>query len=473
MTLAVTDQAGRHTATNLTVQVDPADSGIYVHTQFAGLFYSGVTVSNSFGVSAVAWGNAPTFVVGTLPGTTLAFQASPDGWVANASDMGAVPPGSILHVSANFTNWTIHATLPIDMVVTPSWMQSFLRVAGSSLRLEPSGSGPWNESYLMDCPMSWALGGLLQFGVPTPGFSGSYELLPVTTAEFNFTSSGNVSLIGFMSSSPSITLGPVTISAEWPGVTFSAFAVIGGSYATRAIGPHTYTVDWISAYTKAEVNVTASYTVDIFPAGTPEGEFGLSATISVSPSIAFAVVSRPVGPGPRGVRERARRDPRRTSPSSSSSRCRSRSRSASTISSRLDWTGPSASPRSSRRRSPTSRASGSTPVSGVRPIPLLPDLLQLLARARSTTGPGPPTPSRPAPGPIAVRRPALGVGPPVLQQRAPTTRCVWNTGATNGTAIEDIYPQADARHRRFGDERPPPLHVCRRCRPARDRRGSG
>jgi hypothetical protein len=296
ITLTVTDQAGRQGATNLTVQVDPSGSRIYPHSEFAGLFYTGVTVNNSFGVSAMAWGNPPASVVGTLSGATLVFHAAPDGWVAYASDMGAVPPGSVLHVSANFTNWTIHAALPIDMVVTPGWMQSFLRVAGASLRLEPSGAGPWNESYLMNCPMSWALGGLLQFGVPTPGFAGSYELLPITTAEFNFTSSGNVTLIGFMSSAPSITLGPVTISSDWPGVSFSAFAVIGGSYATRAIGPHTYTVDWISAYTKAGVNVTASYTVDIFPSGTPEGEFGLSATISVSPSIAFSVVLGPSAP---------------------------------------------------------------------------------------------------------------------------------------------------------------------------------
>jgi hypothetical protein len=183
-------------------------------------------------------------------------------------------------------------------VETPSWMQSFLRFGGPSMIFQPSGAGPWNKTYQFVYPMSWTLGNLVQFAVPTPGFVGSYVLLPTSIADFTISSTGNVSLAGHLSTSPSITLGPVTISKElWPGVTWSADVQLGGSFATRSIVPHIYTVDWSSAYATVQVSLTASLTINIFPSATPEGAFGLAAVISVTPKVALSVILGPSAPG--------------------------------------------------------------------------------------------------------------------------------------------------------------------------------
>ena len=298
VSVSVEDSAGRSASSNLTVQVDPADTQIFVNSEYTGRFFTGVPLNNSFGATATTWGRAPLSVVGTLSGATFPFRSTSEGWVASVSNMGNVTPGAVLRVSANFTNWTVHATLPIDMVETPSWMQSFLRFGGPSMLFQPSGAGPWNKSYEFDYPMSWTFGNLIQFAVPTPGFVGNYMLLPTSLANFYIDSTGNVSLEGAISdASESLQLGPITITPTWPDIVWTNGIRLTGNFATRSVNPHIYTVDFNSATASVWTSITLQYSVNIFPSETPEGKLGLSAVISLSPTVTLSVVLGPSAPG--------------------------------------------------------------------------------------------------------------------------------------------------------------------------------
>jgi len=60
------------------------------------------------------------------------------------------------------------------------------------------------------------------------------------------------------------------------------------------LGPGVSTIDWVSASASISISAEADFTINIFPAATPEGSLGLSAVISVSPSVMLTVV---LGPG--------------------------------------------------------------------------------------------------------------------------------------------------------------------------------
>jgi hypothetical protein len=296
VSVEVMDVKGRSATANMTVQVDPASTVLAISSQYAGYFYQGVDLANTFGVVSSVWGVAPTNVSASLRGVSLAFSPVATGWNASAP-MGNVTPGASLEVTVTYANWTLHGTLPIEIIETPPWMRSFLAFPGNLLLFRSSATGEWNASYEFADEMGWSLASLIAFSLPVPGFQGAYSLLPSSLAYFNFSSTGFVGMTGQLTTDPSLTFGPVTLSASIPGLKFSSTVNVTGTFSLQRLGPGTSTIDWVSASASLSVSAEADFTISIIPAATPEGSLGLTAEISVAPSIMLTVVLGPGTPG--------------------------------------------------------------------------------------------------------------------------------------------------------------------------------
>jgi hypothetical protein len=298
VTVTVTDQKGRTASSNVSLIVDPYGSRIYLRTQFEGLFYAGFPFPNTFAVDTTIAGRAPAFVRGTLGGMTVTFDPV-GGTLWNATvDMGLVTPGARLSVEANYTNWSLFSSRPVPIVDSPAWMRSIFAFPGAiDVSTVNTSAGAWNASYSNTVTMGWSLGTLLNFALPTPGFSGAYSMIPGITATFTFDSGGNVSLEGRISSDPSITIGPVDISAEIPGVDFSATVDLSSAFAVQALaGPadtRSYTVQWNSLTAKLDIDADFSTEVPLFPAESPEGGIGLSLLLKIAPSVSVTLLLAP------------------------------------------------------------------------------------------------------------------------------------------------------------------------------------
>ncbi len=294
----VTDAKGRTAASSVALTVDPYGSTIELKTEFAGMFYTGFSFDDTFGVETTIDGTAPAFVNGTIGNEPVQF-ARTSGTLWNATiDMGAVAPGAVLTVQANYTNWSLYGSLPVSIVESPPWMISIYDFPGAVISpLVNSTPREWNESYSEAIAMGWSLGTLLNFAIPTPGFSGAYSLVPGLTATFTFTSWGNVTMAGTISSDPSITIGPVEISAKIPGVDFSATVKVSGSFSVVPIGaggpPRAYGVDWNSLSAGLELDAEFETEVPLFPASSPEGDIGLSLLLKIAPSVSVTVFLDP------------------------------------------------------------------------------------------------------------------------------------------------------------------------------------
>ncbi|HUI38088.1 MAG TPA: kelch repeat-containing protein [Thermoplasmata archaeon] len=297
--VVVTDQKGRTTSSNLSLIVDPYGSRIYLHSEFQGVFYTNFSTNDTFGVDTAIGSEDPAFVSGMVGTESVSFHHA-SGTIWNASvDMGSVLPGARLQVEANYTNWSLFASMPLAMAESPAWMRSIFSFPGAILDDSVNTTpGEWNDTYAESITMGWSIGTLLNFALPTPGFSGAYSMIPGITATFAFDSAGNVTLGGKLSSDPSISIGPVDISADIPGVDFSAtvelesdFKVVASDLAHPA--REIYVVQWDSVTAKLDVDADFSTEVPLFPAESPEGGIGLSLLLKIAPSVSVTIVLGP------------------------------------------------------------------------------------------------------------------------------------------------------------------------------------
>ena len=84
---------------------------------------------------------------------TLSFASSGAGWDASA-DMGDATPGRLLELTITYSNWTVHGSFPVEMIETPTWMQSFLSFPGGSCSSSPRGADRGTAPTSM--PRRWA-----------------------------------------------------------------------------------------------------------------------------------------------------------------------------------------------------------------------------------------------------------------------------------------------------------------------------
>ncbi|HEV2449621.1 MAG TPA: hypothetical protein VGU43_04320 [Thermoplasmata archaeon] len=303
--VSIVDTKGRTATANMTVQVDPESTVLEVSSLYESYFYTGVSLSNTFGVVCSVWGGAPQQVTGSLPGAALTFSLEAGGGWNATTPMANVTPGGELELAIGFSNWTVHSTFPVKMVETPGWMQSFLEFPGNLLFFQPGGSGPWNHSYSYSDEMGWSLASLIAFSIPVPGFAGGYALLPTSLVHFTFDSNGSVNLSGQISTEPSITIGSVTLSASYlhgkgldAHLEFFATINISGAFSLTPLSPGAYTVHWNSTTASLTLKLKAELPpISIFPAAIPEGTVGLTAVISVDLSVMLAVILGPGSPG--------------------------------------------------------------------------------------------------------------------------------------------------------------------------------
>jgi hypothetical protein len=294
VSVSVTDSLGRTTSSTVALIVDPAGAILVAHSEYAGVFYTGFTIDNTFGVVTTIPGYTARSVTGTLGSLPLVFsQMGPTTWNVTIN-MATVVPGADLEVVANFTNWSLYGSLAVTMAISPAWMQSFFDFPGAAIVTTPdTTNGTWNDSYAVSDEMGWSLGTLLSFALPFSGFSGAYSLIPGTDFFFDFASNGSLSLSGALSSKPDISIGPIDISAEIPGVVISASVDVTGSFALVPTGPGVDTVDWISASATLRLDGMFETSIPIVGIGTPEGDLGLSLVLAISPSVALTLVLGP------------------------------------------------------------------------------------------------------------------------------------------------------------------------------------
>jgi hypothetical protein len=298
VTAAVVDQKGRSTTSSVPIVVDPQGSRIYLRSEFLGMFYTGYTIDNTFGVDTAIAGQDPTTVTGHLGASVLSFVHESGTLWNTTVDMGTVTPGAPLLVEANFTYWSLFSSRAINLAEAPPWMLSLYQFPGAIATTGVNRtSGPWNDSYTVTISMGWSIGDLLEFALPSPGFAGAYSLIPGTLVEFAFGSDGKASLTGSLTSKPSITIGPIELSADIPGVKFSATVSIASNFTVVAVAPvrlpHVYRVDWNSVSATLKLDADFSTTIPLFPAETPEGGIGISLELGLTPSVAVTLVLGP------------------------------------------------------------------------------------------------------------------------------------------------------------------------------------
>ncbi len=260
-------------------------------SQFRGPFLSGATdFYDIFGV----YTSHPTYAVavsvnGTIGSSTISF-VDEGGGLWNASvDVDDLASGAVLNIVATYPNGSYaKSAYPIWTVTPPSWLVSFIGwTDGGGLSLPLTSE--WNNSYSLDLLGDFDLSGQFSLNIPFPEFAGggSYGFVPAMQLSLTLTSGGVLNLTaGFSIASPDIDAGPVTVSVH---ATFSA----SGSFDVT-----NSSVVWESASLtfslsgSVSVNIPiAGYTFNV--PGYGSVTIGLSATISVSPSVAATLVLLP------------------------------------------------------------------------------------------------------------------------------------------------------------------------------------
>ncbi len=296
----VSDMKGRTAASNVTLQVDPADAYVHFVSEYSGYFFTGIAINDTIGVSGGVWGESPTSVDGSIGGDVLNFTANGSYFTTYLSNTGALTPGLPIDLVVHFSNWTLRSESYLKIVQSPSWLYSFLDFPGTSVTTVPSATGTaaWNNSWGGIVQMYWPLPNLISLVLPVAGFGGDYSLLPGVGAWFNVSSKGDLTLQGTFGLNPSITVGSVQLSANlgklFPGLyNFTFSLALGGTFSVVPTVPHQYTVNWSSAYIKAGLGVTATVNIPVVGWDTPFGPLGLVISIKFKPSILMTAILEP------------------------------------------------------------------------------------------------------------------------------------------------------------------------------------
>lgn len=303
LTVSVVDARGRFTEANASVQVDPLDTQFEVLSEYSGFFFTGLSVNNTFGVVASVFGETPTSVTASFGNGTLTLSAQPGGWWNATVAMGDATPGATFEVTALFANWTLHGALTtsIEVVASPSWLTSIADFPTVVASFAGGTSGDWNQSYTLTYTEFWGLGALTQFNIPVSFLAGAFNLIPVPTATLTVASSGAIALKGgIMYPPPGLTFGPFNFQIDFPGSITAAVSVAGHFEPT--LGPDgVYQLNWSAAWLNASLGGSLNTSIDLAGITVPDvGTIGVSLELMIAPSVALSLLLGPAGPGQSG-----------------------------------------------------------------------------------------------------------------------------------------------------------------------------
>jgi plastocyanin len=265
---------------------------ISVVSEFSGYFLRNMYLMNTFSVYTGLSGAIPSEVYGILDGTRYVFSnpANPSGSYDLRVDMGSLHPDSSLEVSAVYSDGTVlHASYPIKILETPSWLMSIIRTA-ASIEVD-RGSGKFGEDiYTIDIvAKEFDFPDKFNMNIPLPSFAGggTFTLIPAVSVEFSFSSDGVLSIsCPLKFETPKMNFGPASVTVE---LTLSA----SGEFALQR-----NSIEWLSATlslevaTSSSVNVPiAGYTFDVPYFG--EVTIGLAAKVTVNADFAVNMILAP------------------------------------------------------------------------------------------------------------------------------------------------------------------------------------
>ena len=280
---------------NWSFEVSPPET-LAIYSQYSGYFYSGISLSNNFGVIAVVAGAPATGLTATFGGFPIAFterSGSPNWWDAEEANMGLFAAGpEVLQVTAQFAdNWQLNATYTVNVIETPDWLTSLLLFPEITQKITSTGSGPYNLSYSVSESFQWSLDKALGFNIAIPLAGGNYSLIPAISVTLVATSQGNLSLTGSLSlQTGTISIGPASLS-------ITAAISLQGSFSLETLGGQIDGVQWDSAYASISVNGNFSGSVPIYGFSVLGVSVGFTLEISVNPTITLGLLLMPTTPG--------------------------------------------------------------------------------------------------------------------------------------------------------------------------------
>ncbi|HEV2231760.1 MAG TPA: hypothetical protein VGS18_06205, partial [Thermoplasmata archaeon] len=277
-----------------TFRVHPPET-ISIHSQFSGVFYSGVTFPDLLAVHASAAGGNAASLTASLAGVVVPFtqRTGAGQWWDASIDIGTLPYGpQALHVTATFaSNWTLQANYTFNIVETPDWLLSVITFPQVTQTIATHGTGPYNESYSITEAFKWSLDKALGFNIELPFVKGNVSLIPAVTVSLKVTSSGNLTLGGSLAlTPPSINLGPASVGIS---VAFSLKA----TFKIGSLGGQITGITWQSAVASITLTGKFAASVPIYGFDILGVKVGFTLEIEVDPSITLGLVLAPTTPG--------------------------------------------------------------------------------------------------------------------------------------------------------------------------------
>ncbi len=284
---------------NWTFTVLPPEA-IRVYSQYITYFYVGFSFQNTFTVYAEVLNAGAKTLTATIGGLPVGFQQSTfDGryWTLPNYDMAHVSPGSVLAVTADFGDWTLNTTYAIHMIDTPDWLQTIYAFPYGDKSMTTKGAGPYNITYSITDSYTWNIGNTFNFSIPVPLVSGNYSLVPSISVAFGWDSTGNVSLTGtFSLKTPDISLGVFNM-------TISAALSMKGTFALVLQGGNIGGIKWLSA--DAKITITGDFSANIplygfsFDFLGATVKVGFTLNIDIKPSVALDMLLAPTNQQPQ------------------------------------------------------------------------------------------------------------------------------------------------------------------------------
>ncbi len=300
-TLEVVDTQNSSDAafSNWTFTVLPPEA-IQVYSQYVTYFYVGFSFQNKFTVFTEVLNSPAVTLTATMGGLPLGFvQRTGDAryWDAANVEMAHVSPGSVLSVTADFGDWTLNATYKIHMIDTPDWLQTIYAFPYGDKSTDTKGAGPYNQTYSVSDTYEWNLGDLFNFSIPVPLVSGNYSLVPTVSIAFGWTSTGNVSLTGtFSFQTPKISLGVFDLK-------ITAALSMKGTFALDLQGPEIAGITWLAA--DAKITITGDFSASIpiygfsFDLLGQNISIGFTLNLDIKPSVALDMLLAPTNQQPQ------------------------------------------------------------------------------------------------------------------------------------------------------------------------------
>jgi len=279
---------------NWTFTISPPEF-MQVYSQFLGYFYADLNFDDNLGIRAEVAGQGAISLNASIGGAVVPFtqnQSAPFWWTASVN-VNTLPGGPlVLWATAQFEgDWELNASFNLNVVDTPSWLQSIVAYPQVQEKTTTSGPGPYNESYSLTYSFQWELDQALGFNLTIPLAGGNYSLVPSIQVVLVATSAGNISLSGQLGlKPPGISIGPASMNLT------IAFQLTGNFLLDTENGSVTG-LTWVSAVATFQLSAQISVGIPIYGFSVLGIDVGFFLNVTVVPAIALSLILIPTTPG--------------------------------------------------------------------------------------------------------------------------------------------------------------------------------